>query len=198
MTSSQTTHDEHISDESLATESRTDPQAFSTLMQRYFRHVYNFARQYAKRGEDCDDITQDTFYKVWKNLNKYEDGKKFRPWLFTIARNTALDFLKKKRAAVFSDLDDTENDLSFADTLEDDEPLPSEIFENKELAGELTAALDHINPDHRAILTLHYQDNLTFEEIATIIGKPMNTVKSWHRRSLIRIRDILAKKRTMA
>jgi RNA polymerase sigma-70 factor (ECF subfamily) len=180
------------SDQDLAEACRKqDHLAFQELMNRYMRQIFNFARQYAHTMEDADDIAQDTFFKVWKYITKYTRGRTFKPWLFTIARNTALDHLKKKKAAVFSDLDDNENDLLFVDTLEDPEPLPSELFENSMLVTKLTSALKILNPDHRAILLLHYRENMTFDEIADIVGKPMNTVKSWHRRALLKLRDML-------
>ncbi len=185
----------HQSDEQLAEACRAhDHAAFQELMHRYMRHIFHFARQYAKTSEDADDIAQDTFYKVWKYIKKYTKNRSFKPWLYTIARNTALDFLKKKKAIVFSDIDDLENDLHFTDTLEDPAPLASEVFENAAFIKKLQAALGTIHPDHRAILLLHYRENMTFDEIAKIVGRPMNTVKSWHRRALMRLRAEVEKK----
>lgn len=181
-------------DEGLAEKSKKkDELAFQELMRRYMRQILNFARQYSKTSEDAEDIAQDTFFKVWKYIGRYDKGRQFKPWLYTIARNTALDFIKKKKASAFSDLDDTENDLSFADTLEDPEPLQPEIFENAALTEIVNRALEEIHPDHRAVLLLHYREGMTFDEIAMIVHRPMNTVKSWHRRALMKLRDILSK-----
>ena len=166
-------------------------QAFAELMKRYVKQIYNFSRQYIRTSEDAEDVAQDTFFKVWKYIGQYSAGRKFRPWLFTIARNTALDFIKKKKALSFSDLDDDENDLRFADTLEDTEPLAPELFEAAEISGKLTAILEQIHPEHRAVLMMHYREGMTFEEIAVVVGKPMNTLKSWHRRALIKLKSLL-------
>lgn len=177
------------SDEELAELCRKrDESAFAELMRRYLRQIYAFAYQYGRSPEDTEDIVQDTFYKTWKYIDKYAAGKQFRPWLYTIARNTALDFLKKKKSAPFSDLDDDENDLQFADTIEDESPLQPEIFETAAYVSQLQFALQDLHPDHRAVLMLHYKDDMTFEEIATVVGKPMNTIKSWHRRALLKLR----------
>ncbi|MBU6231158.1 MAG: RNA polymerase sigma factor [Patescibacteria group bacterium] len=179
-------------DEELAELSRQkDEVAFRELMQRYMKQIFNFARQYARTAEDAEDIAQDSFFKVWKYIGRYGKGRQFRPWLYTIARNTALDHLKKKRAASFSELDDVENDLLFVDTLEDTEPLAHEAFDNARMSERVIAALDFLHPDHRAILILHYREEMTFDEIASVVGRPMNTVKSWHRRALLRLREIL-------
>ena len=181
------------SDEELAEACKNKNEfAFQELMRRYMRPIVNFSRQYAKAVEDAEDIAQDTFLKVWKHIGRYAKGRQFRPWLYAIARNTALDFIKKKKAAVFSDLDDEANDLQFADTLEDTEPSPAELSGRAAMAGELAEAMLDIHPDHRAILILHYRENMTFDQIAVIVGRPMNTVKSWHRRALLRLKDSLS------
>lgn len=186
-------------DEDLAELCKTkDDEAFKELMRRYLKPIYNFSHQYGKTPEDAEDIAQDTFFKVWKYIGKYHKGRSFRPWLYTIARNTALDHIKKKKALSFTDLDDPNNELSFVDTLEDNGPLPSEIFETSMEVSRLTIALKDLHPDHQAILTLHYKEELTFDEIAGIVGRPMNTVKSWHRRALIRLRQIMAEPKPKA
>ena len=182
-----------ITDEELAEISKNrDEAAFQELVRRYMKQIFNFARQYSKTSEDAEDIAQDTFLKVWKYIKRYSKGRSFKPWLYTIARNTALDFIKKKKAISFTDLDDDENDMRFADTIEDVEPLQNEVFENAALVAKLTENLVFLHPDHRAILVMHYHEEMTFDEIADIVGKPMNTVKSWHRRALLKLRELLA------
>ena len=181
------------SDEELAEKSRErDEFAFQELMHRYMRQIFNFSRQYSKTAEDAEDIAQDTFFKVWKHIGKYTKNRQFRPWLYTIARNTALDFLKKKSASAFSELDDTDNGLQFADTLEDQEPLAPEILDRSAAADVVNKALESLHPDHRAVLLLHYREEMTFDEISVVVKHPMNTVKSWHRRALFKLRDILS------
>lgn len=181
------------SDEELAELCRArDEEAFAILMRRYLNQIYSFSYQYGRSPEDTEDIVQDTFYKTWKYIDRYTAGKQFRPWLYTIARNTALDFLKKKKSAPFSELDDNENDLQFADTLEDESPLQHEVFETAINVNKLQFAMQDLHPDHKAVIMLHYKDDMTFEEIADIVGKPMNTIKSWHRRALLKLRDRLS------
>lgn len=180
------------SDEELAIKTKAgDEQAFQELMERYMKPIFNFVRQYSKTSEDAEDIAQDTFFKVWKYIDKYDEKQSFKPWLYTIARNTALDFLKKKRPASFSDLEDSDSDLSFSDTLVDPEPLPDEVFKKDHIAKKLGEMMNDIHPDHRAILIMHYHEDMTFDEIAEIVDKPMNTIKSWHRRALIKLREKL-------
>ncbi len=188
----------HTDEELVELTKDGDNQAFNILTERHVDHIYNFVRQYANPKEDADDITQDAFLKAWKHIKSFKKGKKFTTWLFTIARNSALDHIKKRRAFSFSQMDsfsggdlDNTGDVSFTDTLKDPEPLSPEIFERKELAIELTKAMETLPEDWRAVLVMHYTDDMTFEEIATVISRPMNTVKSWHHRAIRKIRDIL-------
>lgn len=170
---------------------RGQDQAFKELMERYIASIFNFSRQYAKTDEDAEDITQDAFFKAWRHIRRFDSTKPFKPWLYAIARNTALDHIKRKRASAFSELDADDSDIQFADTLEDEEPLQTELFERGELAREVAESMESLHPDHRAVLTMHYREELTFNEIADIMKKPMNTVKSWHRRALGKIRERL-------
>ena len=165
-----------------------DDGAFRELMLRYIDQIRGFVRQYARAPEDTEDIVQDSFFKAWKYIRKFKKGKSWKPWLYAIARNTALDHVKKKHAVLFSELDDDDNDLSFADTLADTEPLAQELFERRQSADKLEEVLRILHPEHRAIMVMHYHEEMTFDEIAEVVGKPMNTVKSWHRRALIKLR----------
>ncbi len=174
-----------------------DDTAFQELMSRYTKHIFNFILQYVKSREEAEDVAQDTFFKTWKYMKRFKDGMKFKPWLFTIARNTALDYIKKKKAITFSSMEsEDEESFSFADTLSDTEPLPPELFARKELAEELTDAMSDLHPDHRSVLTMHYHEDMTFEEISEIMKKPMNTVKSWHHRSLSKVKTKLMHRKT--
>lgn len=173
---------------------RRDQLAFGELMQRHIISIHRFALQYAQSSEDADDIVQDGFFKAWKHIKSFKPEKKFKTWLYAIIRNTALDQIKKKRSVPFSTLDDVENDTEFEETLQDTEPLAPELFERTEVEQEVTTALADLHPDHRNIILMHYRDHMTFEEIATIVHLPMNTIKSWHHRAIKRLKTRLSLK----
>lgn len=167
-----------------------DDESLAELVRRYVKTVYNFVYRFSGNNkEEAEDITQETFFKMWRSLKKYRTGENFKTWLFTIARNTAYDHLRKKKNFVFSDFD-TE-DARFEDTLADTEPLTDEIFalaESKEL---LAQAMNELSPQFREVLILHYDHELTFDEIGKILGEPLNTVKSRHRRAVGALRKLL-------
>ena len=175
-------------DEQLVVEYFSDmPEAFDQLVSRYLKLIYNFLYSMSKDREAADELTQETFLKVWKNLKKFQVDKNFKVWIYAIARNVLIDWFRKKKNINFSQLDFSEDNL-FEETLIDTEPLPPELFERQEIVEELNGALTEISPDYRMIILLHDKEDLTFEEIAEITKKPMNTVKSQYRRGILALR----------
>jgi len=166
-----------------------------SIVKQYLKPVYNLSFRLVQSREMAEDITQEVFVKVWKNLDKYDPKQNFKTWLFAIARNTSIDWLRKKRSIAFSELEDREslNDsgYNFSDQLVDPELLPEELFARSEIKEQLTEALNRISFEERTIILLHLQNDLSFAEISQIVNRPQNTVKSQYRRALIRLRRFL-------
>ena len=169
-----------------------DASAFSVLVERYNRDVYGFVFFMTKDKSDAEDVTQEAFVKVWKNLKKFKPDQRFKSWLMTIARNTTIDYIRKRRHAVFSDFDDEEGSNAIVETLADDERLADEIASLAESAKQTAEAVKKLPDIYRSVLALRYEAGLSFEEISKILKKPVNTVKSQHRRSLIALRESIA------
>ncbi len=166
-------------------------QKFIELLNQHLKPVYNFVYRIVRNKEDAEDISQDTFFKVWKNLQKYDARESFKTWLFAIARNTAIDHLRKKKSFVFSDLAGEEDDSRFEESIADPSPIPDEIFAMAEKKKMLEEMLSKISPIYRQVLLLRYQNGLTFEEIGKVLKKTLNTVKSQHRRGLSLLKKLL-------
>lgn len=166
-----------------------DTGAFAVLVEYNLKLIYRYALRMTRDVEDAEDITQETFVKLWRNLHKFDLDKNFRTWLLGIAHNTAIDILRKKKDFVFSDFDNEVGD--FSETIVDPTPLPPEIFAQAEQKKLLDNALGQLSPASRETLTLYFESDLTFAEIGTIVNKPLNTVKSQHRRALSALRKIL-------
>jgi RNA polymerase sigma-70 factor (ECF subfamily) len=174
-----------------------EEEAFRELVNRYTSPIYNFVVRLANKN-DASDIVQETFIKVWKNLNRFDDTKaNFKTWIFTIAKNTATDFLRKKKSLLFTDLESNneKDDNSFAENIPDEEILPDfalQKLEEKEMDEKfLNNLLEKLHPNYQEVLTLRYQEEMTFEEIGKILDKSLNTVKSQHRRAIIELRKML-------
>jgi RNA polymerase sigma-70 factor, ECF subfamily len=160
-----------------------DQQAFKALVEKYTSHLYNFARRFVG-ANTASDIVQESFIKVWKNIKKFDASRAhFKTWVFAIARNIIIDYLRKKKSIVFSDLDNDE-EVSFSETVPDNAILPDEVLQQLEDKEFLNKLLDQILPMYREVLILYYQEEMTFAEIGEMLDKPLNTVKSYHYRAL--------------
>ncbi len=168
-----------------------DESALPVLIKNNLDLVYNFVRRMVKNDHSAEDIVQETFIKVWKKAGTYKRGARFSPWLLSIARNTTLDFLKKKKEFVFSQFDNDDGGNFLEAGLADPEPLPDEIFSRVGLAEQIEKVLAQISPEQREIIILRHSSNMTFEEIGQTVGRPSNTVKSQYRRGLSSLRQIL-------
>ena len=165
-----------------------------TLIERYSVPVYNFIYRYTGFDSHANDLAQDTFVKMWRNIKKFDSSKRFKTWIFQIAKNTALDWLKKKHPKTFSELEIiTDSDEEYAFDVADTTPLPDELATKKELEKEVERALMKISPEFRAVISLHLFSELTFQEISDMTGEPLNTIKSRYRRGLSAIKEHLLK-----
>lgn len=167
-------------------------KALSLLVDRYLGDAYTFAVKLTGDTQVAEDITQESFTKAWKNMRKFVPGNSFRGWLFSIVRNTAIDFLRKKKALPFSAFEtNTEGENVLVATLADTQPLPDELLARAEDARYLDMLLGQINPEYREVLTLRHTSNMTFDEIGKVLKRPLHTVKSQHRRGLVALKRLL-------
>jgi RNA polymerase sigma-70 factor (ECF subfamily) len=173
-----------------------DEKSLEILVKRYLKPVYGFVYRYVGAYKEAEDITQETFIRAWKNLKKFESQSNFKAWLFSIAKNASIDFLRKKKAIPFSAFSARggsafggEND--FTETLVDPAPLPDVLASHANLKQEVALAIEKLPFNYRAVLLLRYDDRMNFREIADILGEPLNTVKSRHWRALISLKKLL-------
>ncbi len=172
----------------------SDETALNQLIQRYLKPVYNFLLRSGCRPSEADDLAQDTFVKAWLKLKTYDQTRNFKTWIFTIAKNTFLDTFKKKQPLLFSDLEDKDSGKEFLDDVADDMPLPDQIMQSAEAAKVLENVLQTLSPKSRMVMQLHYAEGLTLAESAEILKEPVDTVKSRHRRALLKLRETLGEK----
>lgn len=168
-----------------------DAKSLEILIQRYLRSIYNFVYRYARDPSGADDIAQDVFIKVWKNIKKFDSKKNFRTWIFRIARNTAMDYLKKKKCIPMSEFENAEGNNFISETISDEAPLPSELFDQADIAHKLNEAIDRLPINYQVVLLLYYREQFKFQEIAELMEESINTVKSRYRRGLLELRKFL-------
>ncbi len=165
-----------------------EERALEELIGRYLPLIYGFARKYTGNPDTAADIAQETFVKVWKNIRKFKTTEKFRPWVFTIAKNTALDWLRKREdlpLSVFEDKETGELQLNFAE-----QTLETSI-DTKNEAGKAKNVLAGLPENYQIVISMHDEEELTFKEIAKALKEPLNTVKSRYRRAVLTARKEL-------
>jgi RNA polymerase sigma-70 factor (ECF subfamily) len=171
-----------------------DEESLEILIKKYIRPIYGFVYSYIGDpfcAGDAEDITQDVFVKVWRNLKKFNSSKSFRTWIFSIAKNATIDWLKSKRTVPFSAFENAEGQNPFLETLEDKYPLADAVFEKATVAQIIQSAVNKLLPKYQAVLSFYYNDDLNFREIAQKTGEPLNTVKSRHRRALLMLKKTI-------
>jgi RNA polymerase sigma-70 factor, ECF subfamily len=165
-------------------------EVLKELIEKYTSPVFNFVAQLAGR-ENATDLVQEIFIKVWKNLKRFDPEKaSFKTWIFTIAKNASIDFLKKKKNILFSDLGNEEIP-DFSENIPDEELLPDQALQKLQDSNLLNKLLEELSISYRTVLLLHYQEEMTFEEIGKVLKKPLNTVKSSHYRAILKLRKKL-------
>jgi RNA polymerase sigma-70 factor, ECF subfamily len=165
-----------------------DDDAFDALVSRYVRPIYNFTFRIMKSESDAEDATQETFVKAWKHLKRFNERQSFKTWLYAIAHNAAIDVLRKRKEVLFAEIS-TEYD--FAETIADEELLPDELAIKAETKGVLDTALAELPVIYREVLLLRYTSDMTFDEIGEVLGRPLHTVKSQHRRGIAQLKKLL-------
>lgn len=170
-----------------------DELALQILVRKHTRNLYNFVAQFVGYGQNAEDVVQESFIKAWKNLKKFNPLKKFKPWLYHIARNTAIDYLRQRKLAVslpdsFAD-DEEKNE---ADYFVDPAPLPLEQAITSETKQSIQKLIKTLPQIYSTVLKLYYLEEFSLPEIAEILAEPVDTVKSRHRRALIRLRSLVA------
>lgn len=166
-----------------------DQKAYADLMQRYKDSIYFMALKMVNNKDDAMDLTVETFGKAFENLEKYKPDFAFSTWLFRIATNNCIDFIRKKRVSLVSI--DTLSDDSADERpmqIKSDSLNPEEESIKKQQNRELKDIVDKLPLRYRTLIVLRYFDELSYEEIAKQLDLPLGTVKA----QLFRARDLLS------
>lgn len=166
-----------------------DQKAYANLMSNYKESVYFMLLKMTNNADDADDLTIEAFGKAFKKLHQYTPDYAFSTWLFKIASNNAIDFIRKKKKYTFS-LDKTwenEDGNEMAFNIAANVPDPEEnliIKQKKKLMREI---VERLKPRYRTLVEMRYFQELSYEEIAEELKLPLGTVKA----QLFRAREFL-------
>ena len=168
-----------------------DENAFTEIINRYLKLIYNFTYRLVGNKHSAEDISQEVFLKAWKNIKKFDSEKSFKTWIFSIAKNTSIDHLRKRKDIPISMFDNEDTGNVIEDNLKDEEPKADELFalaQNKEQVKKIVGELSIIQ---REVIILKYSNEMSLSEVAEIMKIPIDTAKSHHRRALIKMRKLI-------
>lgn len=165
-----------------------DGAAFEQLVSQYEKLVYSVTFRMTGNREDALDLSQETFIKVWKSLAFFKFESSFSTWIYRIAGNACLDFLRRQKRVRSLTVSDEEVQLDLPDERQDPERTVMELADQQELS----AALSTLEPEYRAALTLRAVAGLSYQEIADALNIQTGTVKSRISRGRERLRKKLA------
>ena len=166
---------------------RRDPSALADLYVRYGRLAYSLIVRIVRDVGIAEDLTQEIFLRVWTSVERFDAERgEFRPWLLTIARNRAIDYLRSsdgRRSSDSRSLEQTEDTRLFAD-LERSVAISGKT-------GSLRSALGKLSANQRMVIDMAYFEGYSQTEMAAKLGQPLGTVKTWVRSALSVLRGEL-------
>ncbi len=164
-----------------------DQKAYAELLGRYRDAIYFMLLKMVNNPSDAEDLTIEAFGKAFKNISQYTPNFAFSTWLFKIATNNCIDFIRKKRAATISlDQSNEETDTTSV-TIQADTPDPEAHLINNQKVKLLREVVSKLKPRYRTLVELRYFKEYSYEEISDELELPIGTVKA----QLFRARELL-------
>jgi RNA polymerase sigma-70 factor (ECF subfamily) len=166
-----------------------DRTAYAELMDNYRDSIYFMLLKMTNNKDDAEDLTIEAFGKAFKKLEQYTPNYAFSTWLFKIASNNCIDFIRKKKQNVYSldqEFDDSPGS-SLSRNISGSELNPEEALINEQKIKIMREVVEKLKPHYRILIELRYFQELSYEEIAEQLNLPMGTVKA----KLFRARDFL-------
>ena len=163
-----------------------DLESFNGLIERHTHALYSIVRRLCSDRAEAEAITQEAFLRAWTHLRQWKPDQPFRPWLVRIAVNAARDALKKSRPLDFTDLPDDP-----AEGLAANGPGPEALVERADMLAALAGAIERLPVPYRLAVSLRYQAEMSYEDMATALNLPVNTVRTHLRRAKQQLRLLL-------
>jgi RNA polymerase sigma-70 factor (ECF subfamily) len=167
--------------------------AYKEIVVRYQKKLLTYLYRLVGNKEEAEDILQNVFVKAYKNSNHFDVKRKFSSWIYRIAHNEAINFLKRRNKRKLISLEDIETTKDKMNTVSLDKS-PIDAWIGKEFKKEMHEAMDELPAKYKEVLTLRYFLNKSYEEMSEILGKPANTVGTLINRAKKNLLEIIKKK----
>jgi len=163
---------------------KTRNLAFNHIINKNQQRVYWHIRKIVLSHEDANDITQDTFIKVWNNLDRFQGNSKIFTWIYTIATNESLNLLKKKKKQYFESLDLVSNRLY-------ENLLADSFFDGNEIERKLQEAILTLPTKQRIAFNMRYFENMKYDDISKVLGTSVGALKANYHNAKNKIEEFL-------
>jgi RNA polymerase sigma factor (sigma-70 family) len=167
-----------------------DQKAYAELLQRYRESVFFMMMKMCNNKDDAEDLTIEAFGRAFKKLDQYSPDYAFSTWLFKIASNNAIDFIRRKKQKFSVSIDnktDNSDSMEHSSNIKASEPDPEENFIRKQKVESIRSLVDNLKPKYKEMIELFYFQELSHEEISKKLDLPIGTIKA----QLFRARDLL-------
>ena len=170
--------------------------AFRELVRRYERPVFSLIYRMVRDREAAEDLAQDSFVKVLNHIDRYRPEFKFSSWIFKIANNVAIDFLRRRQPDTIS-MDGSPHAASAAEIeatsfeVADRQETALDELEAREIGTAIERAIARLRPEYRSCIMLRHIEGRSYEEIATTLDLPLGTVKTYIHRARNELRAML-------
>lgn len=184
-------------EEAMGKFQKGDTGYFDLLLNRHSKGVYRFIyRMVGGNSSNAEDILQEVFIKVAENRMNYSKDKKFTAWLYRIARNHTIDFIRKERYRMHSSLDknignEDGTNVTYLELVKSDDRSQDEQLHNTMIKEQLHLKMNGLKEEYKEVFILREIEGLKFDEIAVITDSNINTVKSRHRYAFKELRELL-------
>lgn len=171
---------------SLLCDPTTRSEGFSAMVRQYSEQLYWKVRHIVLNHDDTDDVLQNTFLKAWKSLDTFQGKSSISTWLYRIAINESLDFLRKQKTASSISADE---DMSVANKL-----LADEYFDGDEMQALLQEAVAQLPDVQKTVFTMKYYDEMKYSEISSVLHTTEGALKASYHLAVKKITEYFARR----
>ncbi|HNP53942.1 MAG TPA: sigma-70 family RNA polymerase sigma factor [Ferruginibacter sp.] len=162
----------------------TREQAFTRLMKKYQEKLYWHIRRLVVEHEDANDVLQNMFIKVWKNLENFREDSQLYTWLYRIATNESLTFLEQQKKRSTTSLSDDESSMEYKLKADRD-------FDEKKLEWKLQLAIQRLPEKQRAVFNLRYFEEMPYEEMSRVLETSEGALKASYHHAVKKIEEFI-------
>ena len=178
---------EHLDDKELLMQFKNEGSkeaAYTRIIKKYQEKLYWHIRRMVVEHEDANDVLQNMFIKVWKNLDNFREGSQLYTWLYRIATNESLSFLEQQKKRSSSSLSDDDGYLS-------NKLVADKDFDGNKLEWKLQLAIQQLTQKQKAVFNLRYFEEMPYEEMSRVLETSEGALKASYHHAVKKIEDYI-------